>query len=73
MQDLALIDKLDEIRNLIRSDLRDQWLSIRQVCQYSNLSESTIRRAIKKGTLKVSRKTGKNLFRISWVDSFLEG
>jgi len=73
MQDLAVLDKLDEIRNLIRSDLRDQWLSIRQVCQYSNLSESTIRRAIKKGILKVSRKTGKNLFRISWVDEFLEG
>ncbi|MBC8403522.1 MAG: helix-turn-helix domain-containing protein [Candidatus Marinimicrobia bacterium] len=72
VQDLAVLEKLDEVKNLIRNDVRDRWLNMTQVCQYTNLSESTIRRAINRGILRVSRKTGKNLFRISWVDSFLE-
>lgn len=65
---------LDEIRNLKSSLLdisQDRWLNIKEICKYSGLSESTIHRAIHKGELKVSKKTGKNLFRISWVDRWL--
>lgn len=71
MTNYAIIDKLNEIKNLIQNNLSDRWLNIEEVCSYSGLSESTIHRAVHKGALKVSKKTGKNLFRISWVDRWL--
>lgn len=73
MTNYAIIDKLNEIKNLIQNNLSDRWLNIEEVRKYSGLSESTIHRATQKGVLKVSKKTGKNLFRISWVDAWLNG
>jgi len=37
------------------------------------MSESTIRRAVKRGTLKASQSTGKLLFKVSSVDRWLNG
>ena len=51
----------------------NRWLTIKDVSQYTNLSASTIHRAIQKGELKVSKKTGKNLFKKEWIDGFLNG
>ena len=53
--------------------IQDQWLTQKDVCDYTGLSSSTIYRATQRGVLKVSKKTGKNLFRKSWVDRFLGG
>ena len=50
----------------------ENWLTLKEITLYTSLSESTIRRAIQKGELKVSKATGKLLFRRSWVDNFLE-
>jgi len=47
------------------------WLTVNDVCQYTSLSPSTIHRATQKGLLKVSKTTGKNLFKKAWVDNFL--
>ena len=55
----------------MKSNIQDQWLSQKDVCDYTGLSPSTIYRATLRGELKVSKKTGKNLFRRSWVDTFL--
>ena len=55
----------------MKQNINDQWLSLNDVCQYTSLSPSTIHRATQKGTLKVSKATGKNLFKKAWVDSFL--
>jgi excisionase family DNA binding protein len=49
------------------------YMNINQVVQYTSVSKSTIRRAIKKGVLKVSRSTGKLLFKTAWVDKWLNG
>ncbi len=68
-----IIKKLDELKNLIQNNLSNRWLDMEEVCKYTGLSESTIHRAIQKSVLKVSKKTGKNLFRISWVDRWLNG
>ena len=64
-------EQLIQIR--AKLDNLDKWMSLSEVCEYTCLSESTIRRLIIKGELKVSKKTGKNLFRKSWLDSFLGG
>ena len=56
---------------MMKQNIQDQWLSQKDVVRYTGLSPSTIYRATKKGTLKVSQRTGKNLFRREWVDRFL--
>ena len=73
MSEYAIIEKLDEIKHIVTSKVSDRWLSMNEVCEYCGLSGSTIRRAIKKGVLKVSNNTGKLLFKISSVDRWLNG
>ncbi len=53
--------------------LRDKWYNIKQICDYTNLSESTLRRLIDKGRLRCSSATGKLLFKLEWVDKCLGG
>jgi len=48
-----------------------RWLTLKEVAEYTSVSESTIRRAIKKGVLKASDKTGRLLFKVSDVDRWL--
>ena len=55
----------------MKTNIFDKWLAIKDVCEYTGLSSSTLHRAIQKGELKVSKKTGKNLFKKEWVDNFL--
>lgn len=71
MTEYTIIEKLNEIKSLLKNKVSGRWLTTAEVCKHSGLSESTIHRAIHKGELKVSKKTGKNLFRISWVDRWL--
>ena len=55
----------------MKNNIFDKWLALKDVCEYTGLSSSTLYRAIIKGELKVSKKTGKNLFKKKWVDNFL--
>jgi len=57
----------------MKENIQNPWFTLKDVCQYTSLSPSTIHRATQKGTLKVSKTTGKNLFKKAWVDSFLGG
>ena len=51
----------------------DEWMTIKEVKLYSKLSESTIRRYIQIGNLKVSNQTGRILVKRSKVDEWLNG
>ena len=62
---------LEEIKGLIKDKVSDRWLNIREVASYASVSESTIRRAVKRGNLKASQVTGKLLFKVSSVDRWL--
>jgi len=69
-----IINLLDEVRRLRCTILdrdEDKWLGIKEACEYTSLSESTIRRNVDKGDLRVSRRTGRLLFKISWLEKFL--
>ena len=55
----------------MKQNIQDQWLTLKDVCAYTGLSPSTIYRSTQRGELKVSKKTGKNLFKKAWVDTFL--
>ena len=64
-------DVLDELRNIVQDKSKNRWMDIHEVVKYTSVSESTIRRAVAKGELKVSKATGKLLFKIDWVDRWL--
>ena len=65
--------KINKIYEHISNGQNEQWMSLNEVCEYSRLSPSTIRRALQVGRLKASKTTGKYLFKRSWVDTFLGG
>lgn len=68
---IVILEELREIKSLLTKKVSDRWLNINEVSAYTSLSNSTLRRAIKRGELKVSRKTGKLLFRISDISNWL--
>ncbi len=51
----------------------DEWMTIVEVVLYTKLSESTVRRYIQRGNLKVSNQTGRILMKRSKVDEWLNG
>ena len=71
--DYEVIELLNDIKSLILGKEAKKWMNISEVSNYTSISSSTIRRAIKKGVLKVSRSTGKLLFKTEWVDKWLNG
>ena len=68
-----ILKKINKIQDHLLTNNQDNWMSIKDAVQYTKLSDSTIRRAIKKGCLKVSKRTGKNLLKQSWIDKWLGG
>ena len=68
-----ILKKINKIQDHLLKNNQDTWMSIKDAVQYTKLSDSTIRRAIKKGCLKVSKRTGKNLLKQSWIDKWLGG
>ena len=68
-----LLEHMERLESLItQSDFGNKWMSTVEVQNYTGLSTKTIHRAVKKGVLKVSQNTGKNLFRKSWVDRWID-
>ena len=67
-----ILEKINNIQDQISINKQDDWMCIKEIVQYTKLSDSTIRREIKKG-LRVSKRTGKLLCRRSWIDKWLGG
>ena len=57
------------MKDIMKND--DNWLDLKATCKYCSLSASTLRRVIYKGEIKVSKVTGKLLFKRSWIDDYL--
>ena len=68
-----ILKKINKIQDYLLKNKHDEWMCMKDVIQYIKCSDSTIRRAIKKGCLKVSKRTGKNLLKQSWIDKWLGG
>ena len=60
---------LKEIQNIIENNI-PAWLSVKDCCRISGLSDSSIYRAITRGELKANKK-GKWLIKSSWLESYL--
>jgi len=71
--DSRILEELIELKTLIRQTIHKKYLDMRQIIDYTSLSGSTIRRAINKGELKASKRTGKLLFNTIDIDRWLNG
>ena len=69
----AILERLDKIEHQLSNQVKDNWLNIKGVSQYTSLSIPKIRRAVTSGELKVSRRSGRLLFKQSWIDKWLKG
>ena len=70
---IPIKDQLDRIEKKLDSKYDNRYLSITQVSNLVSLSCSTIRRAITKGELKCSSRSGKLLFQESDVRRWING
>ena len=68
------MDRLDRIESLINNPKANsrKLLSIKDIIDFSGLSDPTIRQSIKRGTLKAYKKEGKKLFRRADVENWLK-
>ena len=64
-------ERLEYVEQLLQAKCVSKWMGIKEVSIYSSLSPSTIRRAVLRGSLKVSKSTGKLLFQVGDVDRWL--
>ncbi len=71
--DFALEEKLSRLEEKLDDRLGGAWMSTADASRYCGVHRKTIFRAIRRGDLRVSQKLGKNLFRRSWLDSWLGG
>jgi|TARA_B100000315_G_scaffold203150_1_gene196136 excisionase family DNA binding protein len=71
--DIRVLEILNEIKDVVQDKMSNRWMDIREAVKYTSVSESTIRRAIKRGELKPSRSLGKLLFRVSEIERWLSG
>lgn len=71
--EIRIMEMLTEMKEMIQGNISDKWMNMKDVCNYTSVSESTIRRAVKRGTLKSSQQTGRLLFKRTDVDNWLKG
>ena len=62
---------LERIEDSLSNKNTEKYLTINNVADFCSLSISSIRRYVQKGELKCSRKSGKLLFKVEWVDNWL--
>ena len=71
MNNSRLIETLEKIEKYISKGNREKWLNINAVKEYTSLSISKIRRSVANGQLKSSKKAGRLLFKITWIEKWL--
>ena len=73
MSELRIMEKLDEALKILKGKQpSDKWMDINDVCEYTSMSKSSIRRACADGRLKYSNTQGKFLFKKSDVERFIK-
>jgi len=70
---IPLIERLDKIESLIKKTTtnKSKLMTLKDVADYSTMSQVSVRRAIQKGILKPFKDTGKKLFKKDDVDRWL--
>ena len=66
-----IMEILDRIERLITGKHKDKYLNLKEVIEITGLSDSTIRRAVRIGSLTCRRSDGKLLFLHLDIDKWL--
>ena len=69
----TILARLESIEDKLDGKVAKGWLDLKAACKYCSLSTSTIRRSIRSGQLKSSKVTGKLMFKVEWLDKWLNG
>ncbi len=70
---MIILNKLNEIQHEINNKTDDKWYNTSSAINYTDLSSKTLERAVAKGVLKVSKQSGRNLYKKSDLDKWLNG
>ena len=70
---IPVMERLARIESKLESNQLPKLMTIKNIMSYTSYSETTIRRHIKRQTLKPFKDEGKKLFRRSDVDRWLRG
>ena len=73
MTEYRILEEIQDIKELIGGSKIKKLMTIKDVADYSQLSVSTIRRAVRLSDLKVLRTKGKLLFNLKDVNRWLNG
>ena len=68
-----IIERLDNIQKKLDSKLAKGWLDLKAASKYCDLSPQTLMRYNRSGQLKSSKSTGKLMFKVEWLDKWLNG
>jgi hypothetical protein len=68
-----IIDSLNRIEKKLDNKFNNRWVDLKAACEYCDLSSSTLIRNKKSGRLKCSKPAGKLMFKIEWLDKWMEG
>ena len=72
MTEYRILQEIQDIKELISGNNAKRLMNIKDVADYTRLSISTIRRAVRLGRLKVMRTKGKLLFSFIDVNRWLD-
>ena len=67
------MERLDNIQKKLDSKLAKGWLDLKAASKYCDLSPQTLMRYNRSGQLKSSKSTGKLMFKVEWLDKWLNG
>ena len=73
MTEYRILEEIQDIKELIGGSKAKKLMTIKDVADFSQLSVSTIRKAVKLSDLKVLRTKGKLLFNLKDVNRWLNG
>ena len=69
----AILARLNSIYDKLDSKLAKGWLDLKAASKYCDLSPQTLMRYNRSGQLKSSKSTGKLMFKVEWLDKWLNG
>jgi len=69
----AILARLNSIDDKLDNKLAKGWLDLKAASKYCDLSPQTLMRYNRSGQLKSSKSTGKLMFKVEWLDKWLNG
>ena len=69
----AILARLDSIGDKLDGKVAKGWLDLKAASKYCDLSPQTLMRYNRSGQLKSSKSTGKLMFKVEWLDKWLNG